>query len=187
MGNAETIGTVGPLRKECPGCGCSISGNQFASITGKCPKCGDSVTGHEFRMSLSDVSIKGIILGFIITYGGSVLSGAITGFVFGFAFANKAGSTEELLTLLESNIAYNSILFLLGAVFIFLGGFVVGRVAETAKIMNAGLYGVLKLMLTAFFLWTLPVSPEAFSLSGFMEFVVTIPLVLAGGYMATKS
>ncbi len=187
MGNAETIGTVGPLRKECPGCGCSISGNQFASITGKCPKCGDSVTGHEFRMSLSDVSIKGIILGFIVDIGGTILASTITGAVFGAVLVHSADSTEELVSLLESNIALNIILFLIPVLFIFLGGLVVGRVAACAKIMNAGLYGVLKLMLTAFFLWILPLSPEAFSLSGFMEFVVTIPLVLAGGYMATKS
>ena len=186
MGNAETIGTVGPLRNECSGCGCSVSGNQFASITGKCPKCGDSVTDQKFQISLSDVTIKGMILGFIVDIGGSILASIITGAVFGAILAHRAGSSEEIVTLLESNIALNTILFLIPAIFIFIGGLVVGRIAANSKIMNAGLYGGLKLMLVAFFLWILPLPPEAFSLSGFMEFVITIPLALAGGYTAMR-
>lgn len=186
MGNTANVGTVGPLRNECPGCGCLVSGNHFASITGRCPKCGDSVTDQGFRISLSDLSIKGMILGFVVDTGGTILASTITGAFFGAILSHRADSYEEMMALFDSNIAINIIFFLIPFVFIFLGGLVVGRVAAKAKIMNAGLYGAIKLLLTAFLLIVLPVPPEAFDFIGFMKFVLTIPLVLAGGYTAAR-
>jgi hypothetical protein len=135
------------------------------------------------------ISIKGILLGFLTDLACSITIGLLIGLAMGLlAVILQARSQGDAQA--ASELAHRigiSPLVLLGGGLVglgctALGGYVCGRVARQAPLLNAGLLGVLSIGLTA--LMAGKGSPLWFLI---FSYVGVLPAALLGGWLASRT
>lgn len=129
------------------------------------------------------VSIKAIALGVLADIGGSVLAGILLlSWFVGDAIAPDipADEAEEIMRGLSQDGGFLTLSLLLGLAFTGLGGYVAARVARRELYLNAGLVGVISLVLGLLFGGP---GPFWFEVAGFL---LIVPAALYGGYLADR-
>ena len=129
------------------------------------------------------VSIKGVFLGVLADIGGSVLASALLLSLFvGDAIAPDMPpeDVEQVMRRLSQDGAFLTISLLLGLAFTGLGGYVAARVARRELYLNAGLVGVISLLLGLLFGGQAPFWFEAAGV------LLIVPVALYGGYLADR-
>lgn len=129
------------------------------------------------------VSIKGVFLGVLADIGGSVLASVLLLSLFvGDAIAPDMPpeDVEQVMRRLSQDGAFLTISLLLGLAFTGLGGYVAARIARRELYLNAGLVGVISLLLGLLFGGQAPFWFEAAGV------LLIVPVALYGGYLADR-
>jgi hypothetical protein len=135
------------------------------------------------------ISFKAIIIGFIISSGGAVLVISIVAIIMAFFSVKQAVTkldeyVEYVNNILKSFEAFRSLLVITRWGLTFLGGWITGKIAKKAKILNATIMGSIG------FLFNLVITvnnPFGYTCYNLLVFTLFIPAAILGGYVAYKN
>ncbi|WP_432663366.1 hypothetical protein R9X47_22645 [Wukongibacter baidiensis] len=127
------------------------------------------------------ISIKAVLIGFLVDYSGSLISGFIISIILGITIAIKGGNIIEISDSLELLI----MLFIIGIIMTTLGGYVAGRISSFNEIEH-GLYVGIISNISAMLIFGRGSSslPSWYLIS---SIILVIPAAMIGGYFAKKS
>ena len=121
---------------------------------------------------------RAILLGFVVDYGGSVAFGFISGLVIAALHVGRGGDPASVGSAIVKSQGYLTMGLVVGSLFVVLGGFIVGRIAREARLLNGTALGVVDLLIGLTYLGQLPVWYHVTSVC------VTIPCALLGAWLA---
>ena len=129
---------------------------------------------------MSEISVKGVLLGVLADVAGSTVSGIIMIPIFGGNILTEEMSDKELDEAIHAMTQGNEFLLtslVVGLIFTVIGGYVAARVAKKGIYLNSGMVGVIGVVLGILLagetaLW--------FDVAGFIS---VIPAALVGGYL----
>ena len=124
------------------------------------------------------ISIKAILIGFATDVIGSIAMGVIFGIILGIVLAVRGVSPEKMAAQMEGPLVLIPSL-VIGFLFTFIGGFVAGRIAKQAEVLNAGIVGGLGIFFGLLFCMFNPLWYNVIS------FVGVIPIAIFGGSLAS--
>lgn len=130
---------------------------------------------------MSELSIKGILLGVLTDIGGSTIAGIILMVIFGSSLVTEQMTEQELneaILAMAQGKGFMITSFIVGLFFTILGGYVAARVAKKGVYLNSGMVGVIGLILGVLY------AGETALWLDVAGIISVIPAALLGGYLA---
>lgn len=130
-----------------------------------------------------NISIKAIVVGFLVDIGGTFLANIAYGLIMGIILAAQGLTPAEIETTMAEGPAVYLTNLIIGFIFTFVGGYVAGRIAKTAEVFHGGMVGILGILLGLVLYKPLNMGayPQWYIVLGF---ATAIPIALLGGYAA---
>lgn len=132
---------------------------------------------------MSELSIKGILLGVLTDTGGNTIAGIILMVIFASGRITPDMSGQEIndaILALAQGGGFLLASLIVGLGFTILGGYVAARVAKKGIYQNSAMVGAIDMLLGILFSGT---SAHWFDIAGFL---IVIPAALLGGHLARK-
>jgi hypothetical protein len=126
---------------------------------------------------MKDISIKGLVVAAVVALALDFAWSAALLFHISGATADEAAVAAAMETLLQDD-TYLAISLVLGLLTTLLGGYIVARIARTAKVFNAMLFGCIGIVLNVFTAADLPLW---FNL---LNFLLLIPAAVFGAALS---
>jgi hypothetical protein len=89
---------------------------------------------------------RAIIIGFVVDFGASTLCGLVLGVAAGVLHVRGGGDPAELGNVLIASPLYLRIALAIGMFFVVVGGFITGKIARRAWLMNSIALGILSIL-----------------------------------------
>jgi hypothetical protein len=120
---------------------------------------------------------RAIIIGFVVDFGASTLCGLVLGIVAGVLHVRGGGEPAEFANVLTASPLYLRIALSIGMFFVVVGGFITGKIARRAWLMNSVALGILNILLGLAYMKDLPVWYSLIGMGG------SIPCAVLGAWL----
>ena len=133
---------------------------------------------------LKNVSFKAVSIGFLVDFIGTTIFALLYSIIVASFLVAQGHQLDEINRMLHDSILLNLIPLFIGVFFAVLGGFLAGIIAESDKMKNASVIGIISLFLTTIsFIVFKTTEPLWYNM---ISFLLPVPSALLGGFLALK-